>query len=147
MALPVAKALDAPLDLLLVRKIGVPGQRELAAGALVDGPPEHIVFNSYVMRGTGLSEGDLKRGCSACGGGGAVRFEMTFLPDVWATCDTCNGSGFRQEAWDVSLRGVPLPSIFAMTIDEVLDAQLLTALFGLDVELTRHGGRWAARAC
>lgn len=31
-------------------------------------------------------------------------------------------------------------------IDEVLDADLLTDLFGLDVELTRHGGRWAARA-
>ena len=58
-ALPVAKALDAPLDLLLVRKIGTPGQRELAAGALVDGPPEHIVFNDRVMQALRLSELDL----------------------------------------------------------------------------------------
>lgn len=33
----VARALNAPLDLLLVRKIGVPWQRELAAAAIVDG--------------------------------------------------------------------------------------------------------------
>jgi putative phosphoribosyl transferase len=58
-ALPVARALDAPLDLLLVRKIGVPGQPELAAGALVDGPPEHIVFNESVMRALRLSQADL----------------------------------------------------------------------------------------
>lgn len=59
-ALPVAKALGAPLDLMLVRKIGVPMQRELAAGALVDGPPEHIVFNDFVMRAAGLTEADLQ---------------------------------------------------------------------------------------
>ncbi|MEA2779152.1 MAG: putative phosphoribosyl transferase, partial [Rhodospirillaceae bacterium] len=33
----IARALRAPLDVLLVRKIGVPGQPELAAGAIVDG--------------------------------------------------------------------------------------------------------------
>lgn len=36
-ALPVARRLSAPLDLLLVRKIGAPGQPELAAGAVVEG--------------------------------------------------------------------------------------------------------------
>ena len=36
-ALPVAALLGAPLDLLLVRKIGMPGNRELAAGAVVFG--------------------------------------------------------------------------------------------------------------
>ena len=59
-ALPVAKALGAPLDLLLVRKIGVPGQRELAAGALVDGPPEQLVLNDRVLRALRLSRADLE---------------------------------------------------------------------------------------
>ncbi len=36
-AAEVAQALDAPLDLVLVRKIGVPWQPELAMGAVVDG--------------------------------------------------------------------------------------------------------------
>jgi putative phosphoribosyl transferase len=38
-ALPVAEALGAPLDLLLVRKLGAPGQPELALGAVVEGEP------------------------------------------------------------------------------------------------------------
>ncbi|WP_137701122.1 phosphoribosyltransferase [Marimonas lutisalis] len=59
-ALPVARALKAPLDLVLVRKIGTPWQPELAAGALVDGPPEHIVFNEHVLRAAGLSREDLE---------------------------------------------------------------------------------------
>ncbi|MDQ2089797.1 phosphoribosyltransferase [Marimonas arenosa] len=59
-ALPVAKVLGAPLDLMLVRKIGLPMQPELAAGALVDGPPEHIVWNEFVLSASGLSEADLQ---------------------------------------------------------------------------------------
>ena len=59
-ALPVARALSAPLDLILVRKIGLPRQPELAAGALVEGPPENIVWNEHVLRGTGLAPADLE---------------------------------------------------------------------------------------
>lgn len=53
-ALPVAQALGAPLDLILVRKIGVPGHPELAAGAIVDGPPEHIHFNEGILKSLGI---------------------------------------------------------------------------------------------
>src|SRR5438094_2493826 len=37
-AYEVAQALDAPLDLFLVRKLGVPGHEELAMGAIATGP-------------------------------------------------------------------------------------------------------------
>ncbi len=57
-ARPVARRLGAPLDLLLVRKLGVPGQPELAAGAVVDGAAHEVVFNADVLRMTGLAEGD-----------------------------------------------------------------------------------------
>lgn len=57
-AVPVARALGAPLDLLMVRKIGVPGSPELAAGAVVDGPAHQAVFNEDVLRGLGLSRAD-----------------------------------------------------------------------------------------
>lgn len=60
-ALPVARALGAPLDLLLVRKIGMPGQSELAAGALVEGEPPQAVYNEELLRMTGLSEADFAR--------------------------------------------------------------------------------------
>jgi putative phosphoribosyl transferase len=41
----VARILEAPLDLLLVRKIGVPGYPELALGAVLDGEHPHLVLN------------------------------------------------------------------------------------------------------
>lgn len=57
-ALPVARALGAPLDLILVRKIGCPGNPELAAGAVVDGPAPETVFNADVLRMIGAAEAD-----------------------------------------------------------------------------------------
>jgi putative phosphoribosyl transferase len=55
-AKPIAAALGAPLDLLMVRKIGVPSQPELAAASIVDGEQPDIVTNEGVMRATGMDE-------------------------------------------------------------------------------------------
>ena len=52
-AVPVAEALGAPLDLLMVKKIGVPGHDELAMGAVVGGDPPDIVWNDEVLRSAG----------------------------------------------------------------------------------------------
>lgn len=60
-ALEVAKALSAPLDLLIVRKIGVPQQPELAAGAVVDGETPIVVRNEEVIRMAQLSEAEFSR--------------------------------------------------------------------------------------
>jgi predicted phosphoribosyltransferase len=57
-ATKVAEALNAPLDLLLVRKIGVPFQPELAMGAVVDGPAPLTVRNEDVITLSGVSERD-----------------------------------------------------------------------------------------
>jgi predicted phosphoribosyltransferase len=57
-AAEVAAALDAPLDLILVRKIGVPFQPELAMGAVVDGGKPVIVRNEDVITLAGVSESD-----------------------------------------------------------------------------------------
>jgi putative phosphoribosyl transferase len=46
----VAKALSAPLDVLLVRKIGAPGHEELGLGAIVDGHEPQLVLNEDVVR-------------------------------------------------------------------------------------------------
>src|SRR5215203_5766945 len=48
-ALPIAESLGAPLDLLLVRKIGAPGQPELALGAVVEGEPPQTVVNDEIV--------------------------------------------------------------------------------------------------
>jgi putative phosphoribosyl transferase len=55
-ALEVALALGAPLDLVLVRKIGVPDQRELAAAAVVDGGEPEVVVNDDVVALAGVTK-------------------------------------------------------------------------------------------
>ena len=52
-AFPVAEVLDAPLDLFLVRKLGTPGHRELAMGAIASGGIR--VLNDEVVRWYGIS--------------------------------------------------------------------------------------------
>ncbi|NNE51728.1 MAG: phosphoribosyltransferase [Sulfitobacter sp.] len=49
-ALEVARALKAPLDMILVRKIGAPYQPELALGAIVDGEDPQTVINEEIRR-------------------------------------------------------------------------------------------------
>lgn len=55
-AVPVAQALGAPLDVVLVRKIGAPGHSELAMGAVVDGARPVVVWNESVVRDYGVDE-------------------------------------------------------------------------------------------
>ena len=64
-AAEVAAALDAPLDLVLVRKIGVPSQPELAMGAVVDGANAIVVRNEDILRMVGIDEAEFKAVCEA----------------------------------------------------------------------------------
>ncbi|ADH88507.1 phosphoribosyltransferase [Ancylobacter novellus DSM 506] len=62
-AAEVAQALGAPLDLLLVRKIGLPWQRELAIGAVVDGADPLVVRNEAIIAHAQVSEAAFQRAC------------------------------------------------------------------------------------
>lgn len=62
-AAEVAAALNAPLDLVLVRKIGVPFQPELAMGAVVDGGAPIIVRNEDIIRVAGIDESEFQAVC------------------------------------------------------------------------------------
>lgn len=53
-AAEVAAALDAPLDIVLVRKIGAPAQPELAMGAVVDGETPEIFWNEDIVAACGV---------------------------------------------------------------------------------------------
>jgi putative phosphoribosyl transferase len=63
-AAEVARALAAPLDLLIVRKIGAAAQPELALGAVVDGASPIVVRNEDVIRLTGTSEEEFAGICA-----------------------------------------------------------------------------------
>jgi putative phosphoribosyl transferase len=57
-AYELARELDAPLDVFLVRKLGVPGREELAMGAIATGGG--LVFNQDVVQLAGLDEGRIR---------------------------------------------------------------------------------------
>jgi len=63
-AAEVAAALDAPLDLLLVRKLGLPSQPELAMGAVADGEEPTIIRNSDVIELSGVSKEEFDAVCN-----------------------------------------------------------------------------------
>ena len=58
-AAPVATALEAPLDVLVVRKIGAPGRPELGVGAVAEGMPEPVI--SAVAVQVGLAADEVRR--------------------------------------------------------------------------------------
>lgn len=63
-AAEVAGALDTPLDLLLVRKIGLPGQPELAMGAIADGEGMTIIRNEDIIELSGVTSEQFDAVCS-----------------------------------------------------------------------------------
>ncbi|CDX29328.1 conserved hypothetical protein [Mesorhizobium sp. ORS 3359] len=59
-AAEIAKALRAPLDLVIVRKVGAPGNPELAVAAIVDGEPPDVVLNREIVEAYALDDGALR---------------------------------------------------------------------------------------
>ena len=62
-AAPIAAMLHAPLDLVLARKIGTPGQPELAMGAVADGGTPVVVRNDEVIAMAGVDEAEFGAAC------------------------------------------------------------------------------------
>jgi len=60
-AFEVARALEAPLDVIIVRKLGAPGQSELGIGAVVDGDHPETILNREVMSALRVSRDYLER--------------------------------------------------------------------------------------
>lgn len=59
-AAEVAKVLKAPLDLVIVRKVGAPGNPELAVAAIVDGDPPDVVLNREIVEAYALDDSALR---------------------------------------------------------------------------------------
>ena len=59
--------------------------------------------------------------CEACGGGGEIRVEMHFLPDMYVTCEACGGRRFNRETLEVRLRGLDIAAVLELTVREALE--------------------------
>ncbi|MGD8506570.1 MAG: ATP-binding cassette domain-containing protein [Candidatus Bathyarchaeota archaeon] len=84
-------------------------------------PVQRIYADSDDAQALGMDDRVLSKRCSVCGGRGRIRIVMGFLPDEYVECETCRGTGYQPEAWEVRFKGVALPEINAMTLDEVCE--------------------------
>lgn len=59
--------------------------------------------------------------CEACQGGGIIRIEMHFLPDVYVTCEICKGRRYNSETLEVKYKGKNISEALDMTVSEALE--------------------------
>jgi excinuclease ABC subunit A len=56
--------------------------------------------------------------CEACEGDGVLKVEMHFLPDVYVTCDICQGRRYNRETLEIKYKGKNIHEILSMTVEE-----------------------------
>ncbi len=78
-----------------------------------------VYSESAEARAKSLKVKSLTRRCTVCNGRGTIRTEMEFLPDIYSECETCRGTGYGSEAWEVKLNGFSLPELNGLTLEEV----------------------------
>ena len=59
--------------------------------------------------------------CETCGGDGVRKLEMSFLPDVFVTCEQCNGKRFNSETLEVTYGGKTISDVLEMTVAEACE--------------------------
>ena len=58
--------------------------------------------------------------CEACQGDGTLRVEMHFLPDLYVTCEVCNGRRYNRETLEITYKGRNIAEVLDMTVEEAL---------------------------
>jgi excinuclease ABC subunit A len=58
--------------------------------------------------------------CETCEGEGQIKIEMQFLPDVYITCEACNGKQYNKEALEIQFNGKNIADVLSMSVKEAL---------------------------
>jgi excinuclease ABC subunit A len=58
--------------------------------------------------------------CPACNGDGLMKIEMHFLPDVYVTCEVCQGSRYNRDTLDIQYKGRDIARVLEMTVDQAV---------------------------
>jgi excinuclease ABC subunit A len=59
--------------------------------------------------------------CETCEGSGVRTIEMSFLPDVYVECESCQGKRFNRETLEIRFKGKSISDVLNMTVDEAVD--------------------------
>jgi excinuclease ABC subunit A len=59
--------------------------------------------------------------CEACSGDGLIKIEMHFLPDVYVTCEECNGKRYNRETLEVKWKGLSIADVLDMTVEDAVE--------------------------
>jgi excinuclease ABC subunit A len=58
--------------------------------------------------------------CPVCNGDGLMKIEMHFLPDVYVTCDVCQGSRYNRDTLEIFYKGMTIAQVLDLTVDQGL---------------------------
>jgi excinuclease ABC subunit A len=59
--------------------------------------------------------------CETCKGGGHIKIELSFLPDVWIKCDSCKGKRYNSDTLEIRYKGKTISDVLSMTVEEGLE--------------------------
>jgi excinuclease ABC subunit A len=59
--------------------------------------------------------------CEACQGDGLIKVAMHFLPDIYVTCDVCQGKRYNRETLDIDYKGKNIAAVLDMTVEEAYE--------------------------
>jgi excinuclease ABC subunit A len=85
-----------------------------------------IYAETLEARARGFKKGrfsfNMKGGrCEKCQGAGVIKIQMQFLPDVYITCDVCEGHRYNKETLEVKFKGKTIYEVLNMTVTEAAD--------------------------
>jgi excinuclease ABC subunit A len=86
-------------------------------------PIRELFANTQASRARGYQPGRFSfnvRGgrCEVCCGDGLIKVEMHFLPDIYVTCDECQGKRYNRETLDIQYKGKNIHDVLELTVED-----------------------------